>query len=70
MTTEDAVDKLTKELKSDSSLRDSYKANIALAFIDECNKWRDDNDRDTIPAKAFYEIANKAADRFLNCWCL
>jgi hypothetical protein len=70
MTTKNAVKKLTTELKSDSSFRESYKANIAIAFIDECNEWRDKNERETIPAKAFHEIANKAADRFLDSWCI
>jgi len=68
MTTKEAVKKLTTELKSDEDFRKSYQANIAICFIDECNEWRDKNEKENIPSKAFHEIANKAADRFLNLW--
>lgn len=66
MTTKDAVQKLTSELKKDAQLRDGYKANIAMAFYDECVKNQTDDD---LPLELLHKIANTAADNFLNLWC-
>ena len=68
MTTAEAVKKLTSELKADAGFRESYKANIALAFYDEY--FSKENFPETPKMKVIiHEIANNAADRFLNLWC-
>lgn len=46
-------DELRKEIERLKGLR-------AISFIDACNNWRNKNDRETIPASAFLEIANDA----------
>lgn len=55
-----------KEDTTEGSYYYSWQANIAVAFQDECNNWREKNNRETIPAKAFHEISNNAAKYFLN----
>lgn len=68
ITTKEAVETLINSLKTDPGYRESWKANIAMAFIDQynwatemnvANKYKHD------PA-VIHEIANKAADRFLD----
>lgn len=66
MKIEKAVKILTKEIRKDEDLRQSYKANIAMAFIDECNNT---NGFYNTSYKRLHEAANKAAERFLNNWC-
>ncbi len=57
----DAVGVLSAALKEDEGLWESYKANIAMSFVDECARF---------PAKykskaAIHGIANTAAENFL-----
>lgn len=67
MNTKEAVRTLTERLQVDEGLRLGYQANIAMAFKDEYKRKRveksDINDSD------IHEIANKAADNFLEKWC-
>lgn len=62
MTTKESVEKLTSELRNDPDFWESYKANIAMAFYDEAKQanWE---------YVDLHEVANKAAERFLNNWC-
>ena len=60
---EKAVKVLTKAIKSDNELFLSYRANIAMAFVDEYDNTAKDNRIGDIP-----EIANAAAINFLNIW--
>lgn len=65
----EAISLLCEELaadKSEGSYYYSWQSNIAMAFIDECNNWRERTGRETIPASAFHEIANNAAKNFLD----
>ena len=55
-----------REDKSEGSYYYSWQANIAMAFYDECNRWREKNERENIPATAIHEIANTAAKYFLD----
>lgn len=68
MTTQEAVKKLTTELKADPGYWISWKANIAIQFQDEWDRAVADGGlpctRDHI-----HEISNKAADAFLNLLC-
>ncbi len=61
-----AVQVLCEELKTDEGYRESWKANIAMAFKDEWN-----NHMMEVQAKGkgytdMHKISNDAADRFLN----
>ena len=61
MTTEEAVKKLISELREDPDYRRSWKDNISVCFQDQYS-WD----------KSHYyirEIANRAADNFLNLLC-
>ncbi len=64
MLTHEAVQKLTTELKNDPELWNSYKANIAMTVYDEFMK----NDL-PIDHLIIMDIANNAAENFLNLWC-
>ena len=68
MTTKQAVDKLRKSLKEDEGYYQSWKANIAMAFVDTITQ--DPTDEFTysgIDIEDFdiKEIANISAERFL-----
>lgn len=63
MKTEDAVTQLRKDLKYDDGLYISYRANIAMAFKDEFGR-QCKNGR--VNKKQLHNIANQAADNFLN----
>lgn len=68
VTTKEAVDHLVNQLKSDPGYRISWQANIAMSFKDEwyrsTQRGEDPNDHVVI-----HEVANKAADDFLNLLC-
>lgn len=61
-----AVKALTKAIREDEGLRISYKANIAMAFVDEC---AGATGFENVPYDTLHEAANEAAERFLNNWC-
>ena len=61
-----AVNILTDALNADPDFRETYKANIAMMFYDEYLKQFPEC---TWEVPKIHEIANKAADRFLNHWC-
>lgn len=68
-TLKQAVETLCKALaedKSEGSYYYGWQANIAMAFQDEFNNWREKHEQETVPAKAIHEIANNAAKDFLN----
>ncbi len=69
MTTKEAVEFLTKKLKKDKAFRHTYKANIAICFVDEYDEWRKKNNGKFTTRKSIIDISNKAADRFLDLWC-
>ena len=67
MNVETAVKILTEAIKKDEGLRESYKANIAMAFKDEYARKR--KEKNNINYSDIHEIANNAADDFLELWC-
>jgi len=67
MKIEEAVKVLTTALKEDGGLREGYKANIAMAFKDEYSRKK--IDKNYVNSNDLHEIANQAADNFLNLWC-
>lgn len=67
MTTKEAVEKLTTELKNDPGFRETYKANIAVAFQDEYDYFY--KKYNGVTRADIHQISNQAAERFLNNWC-
>ena len=61
-----AVKKLTEVIKKDPDIAMAYRANIAMAFVDEC---RGSGGFEEVPYNTLHQAANDAADRFLNNWC-
>ena len=53
------------EDKEQGSYFDSWKANIAMAFYDECNRFCKANKKKVISNGAFAEVGNNAAKNFL-----
>jgi hypothetical protein len=62
-----AVQTVTNEIKNDAELKESYKANIAMAFKDEYARRR--LEKNYVNSTDVHEIANKAAENFLDLWC-
>ncbi len=62
-----AVEVLTKAISRDEDFRRSYRANIAMAFVDEMID--DKREEAFIPFDILHNIAGRAADRFLDNWC-
>ncbi len=64
MTTKEAIEHISKELKDDEGYWISWQANIAMAFIDE---WQRLVDIGGLPStrEHVHLIANRAADNFL-----
>ena len=61
-----AVKVLTGSILEDEDLRMGYKANIAMAFVDEC---KDSGGFEEIAYVTLHNAANNAAESFLNNWC-
>lgn len=61
MTTKEAVDHLVEQLNKDANYRQSWQANIAMAFCDAFG--------DLHLHKSVHQIANIAADNFLTVLC-
>ena len=55
----EAISKITTELKNDTDYRESWKANIAMAYKD-CERWYKED---------AHVIANDAAEHFLKLLC-
>ena len=64
ITTEQAIQQLTKALKEDDGYWISWQANIAMSFYDEVRK-----EKYKDPSTQFHEISNQAATNFLNNLC-
>jgi len=66
ITTEEAIDKLRKDLsedKSEGSYRHSWQSNIAMAFVDEARR---SNIKMKVSRKNLHTIADQAAKNFLD----
>ena len=62
-TIEDSVKHLCEILRNDMDFRRTWHANISMAFQDEFNRRRVSQE------KLVNEVANKAADNFINQLC-
>ena len=61
MSTKEAINEIIKSLKEDPDYRYTWKSNIAMAFKDEYNR--------SSKGKSIHEVANTAADSFLEMLC-
>lgn len=64
MTVARAVAVLTEAIVEDEALFNSYRANIAMAYVDEARRRGSHDSHTTI-----HDIANQAARNFLKSWC-
>ncbi len=71
MKTEEAIKVLTDALKNDPSYRESWKANIAMAYIDNERWYRDKVKKapNALNGEDKHKIANEAAEYFLRLLC-
>lgn len=65
------IERLVGALKSDEGYRISWKANIAMAFVDEMHRDaikspNEDNRSYLVTPDMLHKIANQAADNFIN----
>lgn len=67
-TLKSALAVVTANLKKDKEYRESWKANIAMAFKDRVAKHKNDNPGDVIEMDV-HEVANDAAENFLQLLC-
>lgn len=69
MELKEAISKITTELKSDISYRESWKANIAMAYKD-CERWyKEKTGKKRLNKEDAHIIANDAAEHFLKLLC-
>lgn len=65
-TTKEAIAKITHSLKRDNGYRLSWKANIAMAYLDAEKTYRVKHKKKTLNIKDKRIVANEAADLFLD----
>lgn len=63
-----AIKRFTKAIKNDPELKETYKANIAMAFKDEYQRYK--KEKRYLNNNDIHEMANQAADNFLTLLCL
>jgi hypothetical protein len=66
-----AVKTLTDEIQKDKDYRESWKANIAMAYIDAEKQYREETRKapNALNGQDKHTIANNAADNFLTMLC-
>ena len=67
--TKTIISELVKELKKDKGYREGWKANIAMAYIDNEHWYKEKTGKKYLNRKDKYTIANKAAEHFLKLLC-
>jgi hypothetical protein len=66
---EKAISIITNEIKNDVGYRESWKANIAMAYKD-CEHWyKQETSKKQLNKEDKHIIANNAAEHFLNLFC-
>jgi uncharacterized protein YdaT len=64
-----AIEILVTALKTDEGYRESWKANIAIAFKDDYYWYKTNNEKDYLNNQDIHIVANNAADNFLKILC-
>jgi hypothetical protein len=59
---------ITNQIKKDPELRRVYKDNIAMAFKDECSRYKKKTGKQTLSRDDIHKIANTAADNYIDQW--
>ena len=70
MTTKEAVEHLTKELKNDPSYRIGWQSNIAMAFYDRAYLYKKEKGKKYLSMWDIHIIGNDAANNFINLLCI
>jgi len=65
MKIEDAIDNLIYALNEDNDYRESWKANIAMAYKDNYHWYKEKTGKTVMNKEDLHIIANNAADYFL-----
>jgi hypothetical protein len=65
MTTEEAIEHLSKEINNDPSYRISWQSNIAMAFYDSAYQYKKKKSRKYLTMVDIHSIANDAANNFI-----
>jgi hypothetical protein len=60
-----AFDKVVKAIANDYELYHSYRANIAVAFMDECHRYKKSVGKKYLTNMDLYIISNNSAHEFL-----
>ena len=63
------ITELTKQLKNDKGLREAWKANIAMAYIDNEHWYKRKTKKTFLNNKDKHTIANDSAEYFLQLLC-
>ena len=69
MKTQTAINHLKNKLKQDENYRRGWIANIAMAFIDNENWYKNKTGKNYLNRNDKYTIANNAAEHFLKLLC-
>lgn len=69
MNIQEAMKIVTREIANDPNYRITWQANIAMAFKDQWMKTMEINS-DCVDYKTIHDIANKAANNFLDILCI
>ena len=60
-----AAQRVFKELRDDEGYRIAWQANIAMAFVDNADRYKKRKNKKSLSRQDIWEIANLAADYFL-----
>ena len=69
MKLQDAIQVLTTELENDSSYREAWQANIAMAYQDSARWYREKTGKRRLNRIDEWQVSNNAANYFLNLLC-
>ena len=69
MSTKDAIKQITTKLKKDKNYRESWSANIAMAFKDNYRQYKSKTGKKALSFEDIHEISNNAAEYFLQLLC-
>lgn len=69
MNTKESVKQLINQLKKDKEFRETWKASIAVSFLDAVAKYKKLKKKKVLTQKDFYIISNNVAEFFLEILC-
>jgi hypothetical protein len=69
ISTPKAVKKLQKELRRDAGFRYGYKANIAMQFKEEAERYMKRQGKQNLNKHDIELVSNRAAENFLTLFC-